>query len=35
MRSQFLAARGNRLWVKVKGADDEDMIRLYTIAGVK
>lgn len=35
MRSQVLAARGNRLWVQVKGADDEDMIRHYTISGAK
>jgi hypothetical protein len=35
MRSRFLAARGNRLWALVKGADDEDMIRLYTINGVR
>jgi 6-bladed beta-propeller len=34
-RSRMLASRGNRLWVLSKGADDEDIIRLYTISGVK
>jgi len=34
-RSRMLAARGNRLWVLAKGADDEDIIRLYTMSGVK
>ncbi len=32
-RTRMLAARGNRLWVLAKGADDEDIIRLYTMSG--
>ena len=35
MRSRVLAARGNKLWVLIKGPDDEDMIRLYTMSGVR
>ncbi len=33
MRSRFMAAQGNRLWVRIKGADDEDIIRVYTMSG--
>ncbi len=33
MRARFMAAQGNRLWVRVKGADDEDIIRVYTMSG--
>jgi len=34
-RSRMLTARGNRLWVLAKGDDDEDIIRLYTMSGVR
>jgi hypothetical protein len=33
MRSRMMAAQGNRIWVRVKGADDEDIIRVYTMSG--
>lgn len=33
MRSRVLAAQGNRIWVRAKGADDEDIIRVYTMSG--
>jgi hypothetical protein len=35
MRARILASRGNRLWVLAKGADDEDVIRLYTMSGAR
>lgn len=29
----FLSARGNRMWARAKGPDDEDIIRVYTMTG--
>ena len=34
MRATLMAAQGNKIWVVVRGVDDEEIIHVYTMSGV-